>query len=130
MTTLLLVEGFSWPARALLRAGGDRPAPHTTPQRVSTGAARIRPPDTGHRTPDTGGERVPDIVPGGGSLGGEVLAVARSVTRPSSGIHRVVPALPQQRLLIMLAHTFAGYPSLSGSITKSGRQLMRHDDMD
>ena len=56
--------------------------------------------------------------------------MARSVTRPSSGIHRVVPALPQQRLLIMLAHTFSGYPSLSGSITKSGRQLMRHDDMD
>ena len=103
--------------------------PRSAYQRVPPESAH-RIPDTGYRTPDTGGERVPDIVPGGGSLGGKVLAVARSVTRPSSGIHRVVPALPQQRLLIMLAHTFSGYPSLSGSITKSGRQLMRHDDMD
>lgn len=29
-----------------------------------------------------------------------------------------------------LAHTFSVYPSLSGSITESGRQLMRHDDLD
>ncbi|HEY0638469.1 MAG TPA: NAD(P)H-quinone dehydrogenase [Pseudonocardiaceae bacterium] len=28
-----------------------------------------------------------------------------------------------------LAHTFSVYPSLSGSITESGRQLMRHDDL-
>jgi dihydrolipoamide dehydrogenase len=29
-----------------------------------------------------------------------------------------------------LARTFSVYPSLSGSITESGRQLMRHDDLD
>lgn len=29
-----------------------------------------------------------------------------------------------------LAHTFAVYPSLSGSITEAGRQLMRHGDLD
>jgi pyruvate/2-oxoglutarate dehydrogenase complex dihydrolipoamide dehydrogenase (E3) component len=29
-----------------------------------------------------------------------------------------------------LAHTFAVYPSLSGSITEAGRQLMSHDDLD
>jgi len=29
-----------------------------------------------------------------------------------------------------LAHTFSVYPSLSGSITESGRQLMRHGDLD
>jgi len=28
-----------------------------------------------------------------------------------------------------LAHTFSVYPSLSGSITEAGRQLMRHDDL-
>ena len=29
-----------------------------------------------------------------------------------------------------LAHTFSVYPSLSGSITEGGRQLMQHDDLD
>ncbi|RTL62178.1 MAG: NAD(P)H-quinone dehydrogenase [Pseudonocardiaceae bacterium] len=29
-----------------------------------------------------------------------------------------------------LAHTFSVYPSLSGSITEAGRQLMQHDDLD
>jgi dihydrolipoamide dehydrogenase len=29
-----------------------------------------------------------------------------------------------------LAHTFSVYPSLSGSMTEAGRQLMRHDDLD
>jgi len=29
-----------------------------------------------------------------------------------------------------LAHTFSVYPSISGSITESGRQLMRHGDLD
>jgi dihydrolipoamide dehydrogenase len=29
-----------------------------------------------------------------------------------------------------VAHTFSVYPSLSGSITESGRQLMRHGDLD
>ncbi len=29
-----------------------------------------------------------------------------------------------------LAYTFSVYPSLSGSITEAGRQLMRHDDLD
>ena len=29
-----------------------------------------------------------------------------------------------------LAHTFSVYPSLSGSITEAGRQLMRHSDLD
>jgi pyruvate/2-oxoglutarate dehydrogenase complex dihydrolipoamide dehydrogenase (E3) component len=29
-----------------------------------------------------------------------------------------------------LAHTFSVYPSLSGSITETGRQLMRHGDLD
>ena len=29
-----------------------------------------------------------------------------------------------------LAHTFSVYPSLSGSITEAGRQLMAHDDLD
>ncbi|HZG92757.1 MAG TPA: NAD(P)H-quinone dehydrogenase [Pseudonocardia sp.] len=29
-----------------------------------------------------------------------------------------------------LAHTFSVYPSLSGSITEAGRQLMRHGDLD
>ena len=29
-----------------------------------------------------------------------------------------------------LASTFSVYPSLSGSLTEAGRQLMRHDDLD
>jgi dihydrolipoamide dehydrogenase len=29
-----------------------------------------------------------------------------------------------------VAHTFSVYPSLSGSITEAGRQLMQHDDLD
>ena len=29
-----------------------------------------------------------------------------------------------------LAHSFTVYPSLSGSITEAGRQLMRHGDLD
>ena len=29
-----------------------------------------------------------------------------------------------------LANTFSVYPSLSGSLTEAGRQLMRHDDLD
>jgi dihydrolipoamide dehydrogenase len=29
-----------------------------------------------------------------------------------------------------LAHTFSVYPSLSGSITEAGRQLMQHSDLD
>ncbi|MGV0872949.1 NAD(P)H-quinone dehydrogenase [Mycolicibacterium sp. XJ879] len=29
-----------------------------------------------------------------------------------------------------LAHTFSVYPSLSGSVTEAGRQLMAHDDLD
>ena len=29
-----------------------------------------------------------------------------------------------------LAHTFSVYPSLAGSITEAGRQLMRHSDLD
>jgi len=29
-----------------------------------------------------------------------------------------------------LAYTFSVYPSLSGSITEAGRQLMRHGDLD
>jgi dihydrolipoamide dehydrogenase len=29
-----------------------------------------------------------------------------------------------------LARTFSVYPSLSGTITEAGRQLMRHSDLD
>ena len=29
-----------------------------------------------------------------------------------------------------LAHTFSVYPSLSGSITEAGRQLMQHSDLE
>ena len=37
----------------------------------------------------------------------------------------------QNRLTVPgLAHTFAVYPSLSGSVTEAARQLMRHNDLD
>jgi dihydrolipoamide dehydrogenase len=39
-------------------------------------------------------------------------------------------AVQNQLTVEDLAHTFSVYPSLSGSITEAGRQLMRHDDLD
>ena len=39
-------------------------------------------------------------------------------------------AVQNQLTVEHLATTFSVYPSLSGSITEAGRQLMRHDDLD
>ena len=39
-------------------------------------------------------------------------------------------AVQNQVTVEHLANTFSVYPSLSGSVTEAGRQLMRHDDLD
>lgn len=39
-------------------------------------------------------------------------------------------AVQNQVTVERLANTFSVYPSLSGSVTEAGRQLMRHDDLD
>ena len=51
--------------------------------------------------------------------------------------HNQMQILPYNRVLKdlngltadQIAHTFAIYPSLSGSVTEAARQLMLHDDL-
>ncbi len=58
-------------------------------------------------------------------IGGVVVApVASELILP------IAMAVQNSLTVEDLAHTFSVYPSLSGSITESGRQLMRHDDLD
>ena len=57
-------------------------------------------------------------------IGGVVVApVASELILP------IAMAVQNNLTVDDLAHTFSVYPSLSGSITESGRQLMRHDDL-
>lgn len=42
----------------------------------------------------------------------------------------IAMAVQNQITVENLANTFSVYPSLSGSLTEAGRQLMRHDDLD
>jgi dihydrolipoamide dehydrogenase len=57
-------------------------------------------------------------------IGGVVVApVASELILP------IAMAVQSNLTVNDLAHTFSVYPSLSGSITESGRQLMRHDDL-
>ncbi|HET9142771.1 NAD(P)H-quinone dehydrogenase [Actinophytocola sp.] len=58
-------------------------------------------------------------------IGGVVVA-----PRASELILPIALAVQNQLTVEHLALTFAVYPSLSGSITEAGRQLMRHDDLD
>jgi NAD(P)H dehydrogenase (quinone) len=58
-------------------------------------------------------------------IGGVVVApVASELILP------IAMAVQNQLTVADLAHTFSVYPSLSGSITEAGRQLMRHGDLD
>jgi len=58
-------------------------------------------------------------------IGGVVVApVASELILP------IALAVQNKLTVNDLAHTFSVYPSLSGSITEAGRQLMRHDDLD
>jgi dihydrolipoamide dehydrogenase len=58
-------------------------------------------------------------------IGGVVVApVASELILP------IALAVQNSLMVTDLAYTFSVYPSLSGSITESGRQLMRHDDLD
>jgi pyruvate/2-oxoglutarate dehydrogenase complex dihydrolipoamide dehydrogenase (E3) component len=58
-------------------------------------------------------------------VGGVVVApVASELILP------IALAVQNQLTVADLAHTFSVYPSLSGSITEAGRQLMRHGDLD
>jgi pyruvate/2-oxoglutarate dehydrogenase complex dihydrolipoamide dehydrogenase (E3) component len=58
-------------------------------------------------------------------VGGVVVApVASELILP------IAMAVQNQLTVADLAHTFSVYPSLSGSITEAGRQLMRHGDLD
>lgn len=58
-------------------------------------------------------------------IGGVVVA-----PRASELILPITLAVQNQLTVDNLATTFSVYPSLSGSITEAGRQLMRHDDLD
>ena len=58
---------------------------------------------------------------GGTVLGGVVVAPQRQRADP----RRVSLAVEQQLTVDQIAHTFAVYPSLSGSITEAARQLMQ-----
>jgi dihydrolipoamide dehydrogenase len=58
-------------------------------------------------------------------IGGVVVA-----PNASELILPIALAVQNQLTVEDLATTFSVYPSLSGSITESGRQLMRHDDLD
>jgi NAD(P)H dehydrogenase (quinone) len=58
-------------------------------------------------------------------VGGVVVAPTASEL-----ILPIALAVQNQLTVEHLAHTFSVYPSLSGSITEAGRQLMRHDDLD
>ncbi|MCH6169090.1 NAD(P)H-quinone dehydrogenase [Pseudonocardia alaniniphila] len=58
-------------------------------------------------------------------VGGVVVApVASELILP------IAMAVQNNLTVADLAHTFSVYPSLSGSITEAGRQLMRHGDLD
>ncbi|GAB2912348.1 NAD(P)H-quinone dehydrogenase [Rhodococcus aerolatus] len=58
-------------------------------------------------------------------IGGVVVApVASELILP------IAMAVQNNLTVNDLAQTFSVYPSMSGSITESGRQLMRHDDLD
>lgn len=61
----------------------------------------------------------------GAVIGGVVVAPTASEL-----ILPIALAVQNNLTVTDLAHTFSVYPSLSGSITESGRQLMRHDDLD
>ncbi|MBB5955089.1 dihydrolipoamide dehydrogenase [Saccharothrix tamanrassetensis] len=58
-------------------------------------------------------------------IGGVVVA-----PNASEQILPIALAVQNQLTVEDLATTFSVYPSLSGSITEAGRQLMRHDDLD
>jgi dihydrolipoamide dehydrogenase len=58
-------------------------------------------------------------------IGGVVVAPTASEL-----ILPIALAVQNQLTVEHLALTFAVYPSVSGSITEAGRQLMRHDDLD
>ncbi|WP_253770263.1 NAD(P)H-quinone dehydrogenase [Goodfellowiella coeruleoviolacea] len=58
-------------------------------------------------------------------IGGVVVAPTASEL-----ILPIALAVQNQLTVEHLAHTFSVYPSLSGTITEAGRQLMRHDDLD
>ena len=58
-------------------------------------------------------------------IGGVVVA-----PKASDLILPIALAVQNQLTVDHLALTFSVYPSLSGSITEAGRQLMRHDDLD
>jgi dihydrolipoamide dehydrogenase len=58
-------------------------------------------------------------------IGGVVVA-----PNASELILPIALAVQNQLAVEQLALTFSVYPSLSGSITEAGRQLMRHDDLD
>jgi dihydrolipoamide dehydrogenase len=58
-------------------------------------------------------------------VGGVVVA-----PQASELILPIALAVQNQLTVDHLALTFSVYPSLSGSITEAGRQLMRHDDLD
>jgi pyruvate/2-oxoglutarate dehydrogenase complex dihydrolipoamide dehydrogenase (E3) component len=58
-------------------------------------------------------------------IGGVVVAPTASEL-----ILPIALAVQNQLTVDQLALTFSVYPSLSGSITEAGRQLMRHDDLD
>lgn len=58
-------------------------------------------------------------------IGGVVVAPAASEL-----ILPIALAVQNQLTADDLAYTFSVYPSMSGSITEAGRQLMRHDDLD
>ncbi len=58
-------------------------------------------------------------------VGGVVVAPAASEL-----ILPITVAVQNNLSAYQLAHTFAVYPSLTGSITEAARQLMEHDDLD
>jgi dihydrolipoamide dehydrogenase len=58
-------------------------------------------------------------------VGGVVVAPSASEL-----ILPIALAVQNQLTVDHLAMTFSVYPSLAGSITEAGRQLMRHDDLD
>ena len=60
------------------------------------------------------------------------VVVGGVVVAPSASelILPIALAVQNQLTVDNLAMTFSVYPSLSGSITEAGRQLMRHDDLD
>ena len=64
------------------------------------------------------------------SATGVVIGGVVAAPLASELILPIALAVQNQLTVEDLAHTFSIYPSLSGSITEAGRQLMRHDDLD